>query len=117
DNELGAKGECARDADTLPLASAELVRVAAKNGLVEADSAQQFCYPSTQPTLSQSEGTLGNSVNDEWLGNDVFDAHARVERAERVLEDDLHIAAQAAHFAVARREQIFSLVENASGGG
>ena len=32
-------------------------------------------------------------VDREWLGNDFANAHAGIERGERVLEDHLHLAA------------------------
>ena len=38
----------------------------------------------------------GDVEADERLGDDVGDRHPRVERAERVLEDDLHVAAEPA---------------------
>jgi hypothetical protein len=57
-----------------------------------------------------------HAVDDKRLGDDVFDTKARVERGEGVLKDDLHIAAQAAHFARARREQVPAFEVNSAGG-
>ena len=41
-------------------------------------------------------GRLGELVDGQRLANDGFDRHARVERCERVLKNDLHVAS---HFA------------------
>ena len=45
-------------------------------------------------------------MNDQRFGDDVFDAKAGIERREGILKDDLHIAAQTAHFAWTSREQV-----------
>src|SRR5438477_678607 len=45
----------------------------------------------------------------------VADRHARVERAVRVLEDHLHLAAQRAHFPLSQTEQVSSLEVNRTG--
>ena len=37
---------------------------------------------------------IADAVDDQGLGDDVVDRHARVERAERVLENELHLAAE-----------------------
>ncbi len=47
-------------------------------------------------------------MNDQGLGDDIFHAKARVERGERILKNNLQVAAQAAHFAPAGGEQIAS---------
>ena len=56
-------------------------------------------------------------MNDQGLGDDVFDAIAGVEGGEGVLEDDLHVAAEATHFAAAGGEQIAAVEAHAAGGG
>src|SRR5229473_4113996 len=45
-------------------------------------------------------------MNGERLGNDFADAHARIERGERILKDHLHLAALHAHFFPAELEKI-----------
>ena len=42
-------------------------------------------------------GTFRQSVQPDRLPDDVADVHARIERREGILEDDLHLAAQPAH--------------------
>ena len=44
------------------------------------------------------------------LADDLADAHARVQRGIRVLEDQLHIAAQAAHFVVLQSGKVDAVV-------
>ena len=54
-------------------------------------------------------------MNDQWLTDDAFYIHSRIERAERVLKDYLHIAAQAAHFTMISSQQIAALEAQAAG--
>jgi hypothetical protein len=56
-------------------------------------------------------------VDEERLGDDVFDAEAGIERGEGILKDDLHIAAQAAQVGVAGGEQIAVFEADAAGSG
>ncbi len=39
-------------------------------------------------------------MDDQWLGNQIFHAHPGIERAERILKNDLHVAAQTSQLAV-----------------
>ena len=48
-------------------------------------------------------GPAADAVDDERLGDDLLDRHARVERGERVLEDRLRLAAVAAQRALRTR--------------
>ena len=75
------------DADPLALAARELVRVAVDHLRQEAGPGHHVLDP--RPDLGAAEARL---VGDQRLGDDVADGHARVERGERVLEDDLHRA-------------------------
>ena len=54
------------------------------------------------------------SMNDERLGDDFLDTEAGIERGEGILKDDLHIAAQPAHFAGAGAEQVASFEADAA---
>ena len=53
-------------------------------------------------------------VDKKWLGDDVFDPEAGIERGEGILKDDLHIAAQAAHFTGAGGEQVAAFETDAA---
>ncbi len=48
------------------------------------------------------------------LGDDVADRHARIERGDRILEDDLHVAARGAHLLVGKIEKIAALPQDAA---
>src|SRR5438445_7792686 len=58
-----------------------------------------------------------DAVDGEPLANDVADPHARVERAEGILEDDLHLSAEALRpVAIAGREWLAVEGDLAAGG-
>jgi hypothetical protein len=56
-------------------------------------------------------------MNKQRLGDDVFHPVTGIEGGERILENDLHVAAEAAHFAGAGGEQVAAFEVNAAGGG
>ena len=56
-------------------------------------------------------------MNDQRLGDDVFHAVTRIERGKRILENDLQVAAEAAHFTRAGGEQVAAFEADAAGGG
>jgi hypothetical protein len=74
------------------------VRVAFEVRRFQADQLEQLAHTGA-PFVAGAE-----FVNDERLLDDVADPHARVERRVGILEDDLHVAARAAH-ALARRRR------------
>ncbi len=86
----------ARDADALPLPAGKFVRIAARVLRRETDEAQDLLQALAPPSL-------GESVQRERLVERLADRHARIERRERVLEDDLQRAAQLAHRVVGKR--------------
>jgi hypothetical protein len=45
-------------------------------------------------------------MDDQGFADDILDPHTGIERAERVLKDDLHVAPQPPHLTVTRRDQI-----------
>jgi hypothetical protein len=76
------------DADALALAAGELVRIARGVFRTQSHFLQQL------PDARVGGAALGEPVDREPLANDGADRHARVERGERILEDDLHPATQ-----------------------
>ena len=56
-------------------------------------------------------------MDDQRLGDDLLDRHARIERAEGVLEDRLGAAAKAAQRRVGRARDVLAVEEDAAGGG
>ena len=90
DDERRVQRQRAGEADPLPLPAAELVRIARELRRVEPDERR------TAPrTRARRAALLPSLVDDQRLFDDVADAHARVERAVGILEDDLHVAARA----------------------
>src|SRR5690606_14788439 len=53
---------------------------------------------------------FGKPMQADGFGNDAANRHARIERGERVLEDDLHFAAKAAHLGGRERRDIIALI-------
>ncbi len=88
---LGLQRERAGDTDALALAAGELVRVAFRVLRVEPDDLEQVRDALLRSSLVPTSWMI------ERLADDVADVHARVERGVRVLEDDLHVAAEYVH--------------------
>ena len=84
----GAGRERAGDGDALALAAGELVRVAAGRLGRQADRLEQLGHPRPRGRACRCA--------DQRFGDDVAHPHARVERAHRVLEDQLQPLAQEA---------------------
>ena len=85
---FGPSAKRARDPDALPLAAGELVGIAVRVARVEADDVEQLA------NAGGACATRTGAVHDQRLRDDVADGHPRVERRVRILEDDLHVAAQ-----------------------
>ena len=101
DDEFGAEDQRAGDADALALSAGELVRVAPGGVGVEADGGEGF-----EDTLAAVCAIKLGMMDGERLGDDGFDAEARVERGERVLKDHLHVAAKRAEVSTAGGEEV-----------
>src|SRR5579885_2392955 len=97
------QGQSARYADTLALTAAELVCETVDVVGVEADHFQQVCYLLVDLFLRAAFEI------DQWLGDDLPDGVAWIERAVGVLEDHLHIRAHLAHFAGRQLRQFHSV--------
>jgi hypothetical protein len=94
------------------------VREALEDGFIEADGAEKFNDAGASPIFCVSVSpwvSVWVPVDDERLGDDLLDAEAGIERGEWILEDDLHIAAQSAHFAAVGGEQVVSFEADAAG--
>ena len=91
-DEARIQRERARDADALALSAGEFVRETIQMLTAQVHQFEQFDDARGQRFAAQAR------VNDERLGDDVVHGEARVERRVRVLEDDLHFGAAAAHF-------------------
>ena len=91
DDQVRAQGERPGDADPLALAAGELVRVAARVLPAQADELERVLHARV------AGDPVRQALGEQALADDVGDRHPRVERSERVLEDDLHPATQRAH--------------------
>ena len=122
DDELGAQRKRAGNADALPLASAEFVRIALECRFIKTNGTQQLGNTfatgggATLSGKARKERSAHRLVNNQRLGDHVFDAHAGIERAEWILKNDLHVAAELPHFAVRGGEQIAPVETNTAGG-
>ena len=90
DDQPRLDGERARDADPLPLAAGELVRIALGVLRRQADQAEQLGDAIAAPAGRET-------VQRQRLADGLRDRHARIERRVRVLEDDLQRAPLRAH--------------------
>ncbi|GAA3093509.1 hypothetical protein GCM10020001_006320 [Nonomuraea salmonea] len=89
DHQLGADGQGAGDADALGLPAGELRGVAQRVVGVEADAFHQLL--GVRPPAALGGAALVEQRRVEYA----FDGVAGIERGERVLEDDLDVAAEA----------------------
>ena len=71
----------------------ELVRIAPRVVAPQADGLEVVADPLVAD-LPVAPAVLGVGLGEEALADDVADGHPRVERADGVLEDDLHPAAE-----------------------
>ena len=67
-----------------------------------------------QPRPFPVSSPHSHPMNDQRLSNDVFHAKARIERRERILKNNLQIAAQPAHVPAASRQQVAPFKANRS---
>src|SRR4029077_14408876 len=103
--------ESPRDADALPLAARELVREAIRMLGREADDAEQLVHTGTPL------GATGATVDQERFAGDVANGHSRVERRVRILEDDLHLAADLAHLTALEARDVPAVEDDLPGRG
>ena len=74
--------------------------------------------PGGSPTSSSNSGHLGaalgtaDAVRAERLGDEIVDAHARVERRERILEDHLGPLAEAEQPVASQRPDVDAVEED-----
>src|SRR5208282_5272610 len=110
DDELRTQRKCAGYANALTLASGKFVRITGHGGFIHAHGTQKFAH-ALAAGIAAEAFVHDLSVENQGLGDHVLHAVARVERAERVLEDDLQVAAKTAQFGAVRLQQI-DAIEN-----
>src|SRR5262245_47672115 len=102
DDERRIQRQRSSNADTLALAAAELVGVAADVPRLETDQLEE---------LDDARASLldaADPMDAKRLLDDAADAHARVQRRVRILKHDLHVASRTTH--TRRRERQHVLV-------
>src|SRR5690606_8596931 len=107
DEHGGTGGERAGDGDALALPAGELVGVAFGGGGRQPDLVEEFGDPVPH----------GFAERDERFGDDVAHPHAGVERAHRVLEDDLQAAPQEAEPPLGQAGDLLAAELDGAGGG
>jgi hypothetical protein len=90
------------NADALTLPAGKLMRIAAQMLGIEPDA---FEHRQNAPLHVGAGNIL--AMREQGFGDDLFDRHARIERGERVLENHLHVAAQARGIAACACEHGF----------
>ena len=98
--DLGLHGECPGDADALPLAAAELVRIALDEGGIETDQVEQLGHASLAGLA------LGEVVDAQRLGEDLADRLPWVQARVRVLEDHLEAPTPASEVVALERQEV-----------
>ena len=93
DDELRIDRQCAGHADALPLPSREFVRITVRMVGLETHQLEQFA------DALPNRFARRQAVDAQRFGDDLADGHPRVQRRERILEDDLHRAPQPADLA------------------
>ena len=106
DDERRLEGERAREADALPLAAAEFVRILRAGIGIEPDQLEKL---RTRARCSSRDPEL---VNDQRLLDDGAHAHARVEGRIRILKHDLEMPPRAAQVARRQRANVHVLEPN-----
>ena len=110
DDQLGLQRERAGDADALALAARELVRIIAHLRPAQSDALEQRGH-ARGPVAA-----AGDAVHAQRLADDVARRHARIERGERVLEDDLHPPPVGAQLDLAEPRDVLAVERDAAGG-
>src|SRR3546814_4728740 len=100
DHELGPKRGRAGDADALALPAGEAMRVAPDVLAVEADQAHQLL----DDTLALAG--RADAVDGQRLGQNFTDGHARVQRGEGILENELNLLAELPTAIAAQRKHV-----------
>ena len=110
DDQLRLQRERAGNADALALPAGKLVRIIVHLRLAQADALEQ-CGDALLH-LAAARG----AVHAHRLGDDVAGRHARIERGERVLEDDLHLPAVGPQLGLAQMRDVAAVDPDAAAG-
>ncbi len=107
DHERRRRCERAGDRDALALAAGELVGVARRGSCGQPDGVEQLAHPAAV--------IAGDVERAQRLAQDLAHAHAGIERAHRVLEDDLGLPSQEAQLALLAAADLLTLEAHLAG--
>src|ERR1700730_12819872 len=100
DDELRPQSESASDTNALALASGELVRITGQSGSIHSHRMQKFTHALAAGVTAEAFASdflmKRLLMKNKRLGDHLLHPVQRVERTERVLEDNLHVATQTA---------------------
>src|SRR5215472_11646784 len=95
------------DGQALPLATAELVRIAIRMLHAQAHQAQEM-----QHLMSFGSPAMGQMVHFQWPTQDLHDGFAGVQRTIGILEDQLNRLAHLEHAARWERQEVLPFEQN-----
>ena len=107
-DEAGAQGERAGNANALPLATGELVRVAVLHVRLQAHLLQQLTGLRFGIPLRR------HAMDDEWARDDFANRAPRIQRRVRILEDDLHPPPHGLHLAATGARDLLPVKKDAA---
>ena len=107
-HEFRLQRQRAGDADALALAAGKFVRVAVRRLARQGDQVQHVGHP------ARPFGAVAEAVDGVCLGDDGADRLARIERTERVLEDDLQVSPSPAQRFATELRELGALVHDGS---
>jgi len=110
-HEARVEGQSAGHTDALPLASGEFMGIAVQIARVEAHLFERLDH-FFQPLLP-----VAQPMDHQPFLDDAADGHTGIERAERVLKDDLHVASQAAQDRASGGAHVQPIEQHAPGRG
>ena len=100
DQQFRFEGKGPGDADPLALSAGKTVRITPQVADIQADDTDEILDPAG-PFFGAA-----HTVNQQRFDDDVEHRHARIERSEGVLEDELHLSAIGEEFRVLQRGNI-----------
>jgi hypothetical protein len=107
DEEVRLDGEASRNADALPLAAREFVRIAVYHRRIET-----YLGENGFDTLFAFLTARTNAVRRHALHHELADHHARVQRRERILKDDLQPSAVRVQGAARKGRQVLAVQQD-----
>ena len=106
-DELWFHGQGTGNADALPAASVELMRIGVIKPLRQAHGSHQLQY-----ALFPCLFIFDDPVQFQRLRNGLADRHAGIQRRKRILEYDLHLLTKGAHLSFGQRGNIRSVEDH-----